>query len=67
MIGIRMFVWACSLVFIAWAISQAAGNITPEDYLVWLGAMLVGVVLFGMATAELGLCFLEMSTDEEKP
>jgi hypothetical protein len=69
MIVVRMLGWACALTFLAWATSEAAGKIAPDDYLVWLGAWAVGVVLFGMAVAELGLCVLNADKDEaqEKP
>jgi hypothetical protein len=66
MSALRGLLWACSLVFAAWATAEAAGNLLETREIQWLLATLVGVGLFGMVMMELVIALRLTEEDDMK-
>lgn len=61
---LRMFLWACSLVFAAWATAEAAGNYLETREIEWILGTMTGVALFGMIMTEFGKLFQDSFRDD---
>lgn len=64
MTALRMLLWACSLVFAAWATAEAAGNYLETREIEWILGTLTGIALFGMVMVEFGKLFQDSFRDD---